>query len=301
MQGPLAWINGTLKPFSEAALPVWDLGIVAGAAVTEMARTFRHQPFRLEQHVQRLMSSCQTLGFPVQYSSEQLLTAARQVVSHNTELINSEDDLGIVAFVTAGTNATYLAGQASEFGSTVIHTFHLPVSMWRESFREGVRLRIPGIRQIPEQCFPVSVKVRNRLHWWLADRESTRLEPGSRALLLDQEDNVTESSSACFFAVLDGQVVTPPRHVLNSMSREVVEGLLEKLGVPCRRGPIHCSQLRDISEAFLSSTPFCVLPVSRIDGNAVGCEVPGPVFRQLLAAWNELVGIDIAAQICGKH
>ena len=35
MQGTLAWINGTLKPFSEAALPVWDLGIVAGAAVTE--------------------------------------------------------------------------------------------------------------------------------------------------------------------------------------------------------------------------------------------------------------------------
>ena len=49
---PIAWINGVHCPFSQAAVPVWDMGVVAGAAVTEMARTYRHRPFRLDKHVQ---------------------------------------------------------------------------------------------------------------------------------------------------------------------------------------------------------------------------------------------------------
>jgi hypothetical protein len=40
MNAPIAWINGALCPFTQAAVPVWDLGVVAGASVTEMARTF---------------------------------------------------------------------------------------------------------------------------------------------------------------------------------------------------------------------------------------------------------------------
>jgi D-alanine transaminase/branched-chain amino acid aminotransferase len=300
MQEPVAWINGSLKPFSQTALPVWDLGVVAGASITEMARTFGHCPFRLERHLQRLMSSCRELEFPMIYSDEQMMAAIERVVEHNLRLISAKDDLGIVAFVTAGTNPTYLGGGLSSSGSTVIHTFPLPFSMWRQSLSEGVRLRITQIRQIPEDCLPISHKIRNRLHWWLADREASRTETGSRALLVDHSDYLTETSTSAVFAVLDGRVVTPSNHVLNSMSRQLIEELLSAAGIPCRRQMIHRSQLADAEEVFLSSTPCFLLPVSQIDGVAVGNGCPGPIFQQLMTAGRQLTGIDIAGQITGN-
>lgn len=300
MSEPVAWVDGVLRPFSTAAVPVWDLGVVAGAAITEMARTYRHQPFRLPQHFRRLLQSCRTLNFPVAWSPESLLDAAAQVLEVNSRLIAEDQDLGIVAFITAGTNPTYLGGQGSQQGTTAIHTFPLPFVLWRDGLQNGVRLRIPSIRQVPENCLPVEHKIRNRLHWWLADREAQQLETGSRALLLDQQDCVTETSTSCFYAVRHGEVISPARQVLDSMSRRVVQQLLAELGVPFRCEAIPAAQLADISEAFLSSTPVGLLPVSRIDGRPVGDGRPGPLFRQLLTRWSHLVGLDMEQQILGQ-
>jgi len=298
MNEAIVWINGSLCPFSQAAVPVWDLGVVAGASVTEMARTFAHRPFRLERHVQRLTTSLTALGFPQLWSSDSLLNAATQIVDHNAKLIQAGEDLGIVLFSTAGSNPTYLNGCSSQT-TTVVHTFVLPFAGWKPGLLNGVRLQIPGVRQIPEDCFSVTHKVRNRLHWWLADREANTHESGSRALLLDHEGFVTETSTSCFYMIRGGHIVTSSRGVLNSLSSQIVEELAGVLQIPFERRPIPVAELAEASEAFLSSTPVCLLPVSHINGSQTGTAIPGPVFRRLTQAWSQLVGIDIAAQING--
>jgi branched-chain amino acid aminotransferase len=50
------------------------------------------------------------------------------------------------------------------------------------------------------------------------------------------------------------------------------------------------------SEAFLASTPYCLLPVTRINGVPIADGQAGPIYRRLLKAWSELVGLDIAGQ-----
>lgn len=297
MTEPVAWIDGKLQTFGRTALPVWDLGVVGGVAITELARTFRHQPFRLSDHIQRLTTSVAELGFPQRYSASDLFEAAMTVLQQNCRQIRPDSDLGIVLFTTAGTNATYLHGEGSAFGTTVIHTFELPFAMWRQSLESGVRLRIPSIRQISSDSVPVHLKTRNRIHWWLADKEAAAQEPGSKALLLNQAECVTETSTSCFYAVIDNEIITPSTHVLNSMTRRVVEQISTESGLRFRKAPIHVNQLSSISEAFLSSTPVCLLPVSHINSQPVGDGVPGPIFRQLMHAWNRMAGIDIAAQI----
>ena len=49
-------------------------------------------------------------------------------------------------------------------------------------------------------------------------------------------------------------------------------------------------------EAFFSSTSSCVLPVTRVDKRTIADAKPGPITNQLLAAWSEHVGLDIADQ-----
>ncbi len=296
MNAPIAWMNGSILPYSQTAVPVWDLGVVAGASITEMVRTFGHKPFRLEQHIERLTTSRHALDFPSAYSASELISAVSDVVRHNSALIHPDSDLGLVLFSTAGSNATYL-GQSDDASTTVVHSFELPFALWRPSFMKGVRLRIPAIRQIPPECFSVTHKVRNRLHWWLADQEVARQEPGSKALLLDQHGFVTETSTSCFYMVLNGIIVTSDRSVLNSLSCKVIEELADSLSIPFEKRSIQVSDLTEADEAFVSSTVVCVLPVNQIDGRAVGSGQRGLVFRKLLKAWSELAGIDIEGQM----
>ena len=53
-------------------------------------------------------------------------------------------------------------------------------------------------------------------------------------------------------------------------------------------------------EALLLTTPYCIAPVTRINGATIGDgKAGGPVFHRLMDAWSERVGLDIIAQITG--
>jgi branched-chain amino acid aminotransferase len=51
------------------------------------------------------------------------------------------------------------------------------------------------------------------------------------------------------------------------------------------------------SEAFFTATPFCILPVTSLNGSPIGNGKPGPVYEELLKQWSKNVGVDIKAQI----
>lgn len=54
--------------------------------------------------------------------------------------------------------------------------------------------------------------------------------------------------------------------------------------------------LQRADEVWLTSTPWCVLPVTRFQGEPVRNGAPGPLYQQLLETWSNQVGLDIAAQ-----
>jgi branched-chain amino acid aminotransferase len=47
---------------------------------------------------------------------------------------------------------------------------------------------------------------------------------------------------------------------------------------------------------MLTSTSVCLLPIVECDGKPIGDGRPGPVYNQLLKAWSDMVGLDVAAQ-----
>jgi branched-chain amino acid aminotransferase len=50
-------------------------------------------------------------------------------------------------------------------------------------------------------------------------------------------------------------------------------------------------------EAFMTGTPFCMLPVTSLNGAPIGTGDVGPAFAALLKRWGNNVGVDIAYQI----
>jgi branched-subunit amino acid aminotransferase/4-amino-4-deoxychorismate lyase len=298
---PLVHLNGRLLPASQARLAVYDAGIVQGATVTEMTRTFHRRPWRLGSHLDRLFHSLQYVHIDPGVSREQLAAVAEDLVAHNAPLLDEGDELGIIHFVTAGEYATFagMSRQTARAGPTVcVHTFALPFERWGGKMRAGTHLVTPSVRQVPAECWSPQIKCRSRMHYFLADQEARRWDPEAAALLLDLPGNVTETSTSNFLIVREGTIVSPPRdRILPGISLAVLIELASKRGIPFAERDFTVETALAADEALTTSTPYCLMPVTRINGTAIGDGRPGPVFCRLLAAWSEEVGLDVGRQI----
>jgi branched-subunit amino acid aminotransferase/4-amino-4-deoxychorismate lyase len=201
-----------------------------------------------------------------------------------------------VIFVTPGDLAAQHGGRAGR-PRTAVHTFPLAFPLWAAAYDSGVALRTVAIRQVPVECWPMHIKVRSRLHYHLADREAAAVEPGSRAVLAHLDGRISETSTANIAVVVAGQIITPPpADALGGVSLAQTRRLAERLGITWHERSLMAADLAAADEILLTSTPSCLLPATRFEGRPVGPGGPGPVYRRLLAAWNDAVGLDIVAQ-----
>jgi branched-subunit amino acid aminotransferase/4-amino-4-deoxychorismate lyase len=300
---PIAYLNGRIIPASELSLPVYDAGVVMGVTVSEMVRTFRHRPFRLDDHLDRLLHSLKHARIDIDVGKDELGKVSHDLVEHNARPLDTEDDLGLVIFVTAGPVPTYrrMAGwPAQAMPAVCIHTFPLAFDLYAAKMKTGAHLITPSIRQVPAASYDPQMKCRSRMHYYLAQREAQAVEPDATALLLDLNGNVTETNTANFLMVKDGTIFSPRvAEILPGISRETVFQLADRMQIPFEERKIPLSDALTADEAFLSSTPYCLMPVTRMNGATIGNGVPGPIYRRLMETWSSQVGLDIEKQIEG--
>jgi branched-subunit amino acid aminotransferase/4-amino-4-deoxychorismate lyase len=136
------------------------------------------------------------------------------------------------------------------------------------------------------------------MHYYLADHKADAARPGARAILLDEDGFVAEATTANVLIHREGEglVSPPPEHILPGVSLGVVRELAANLDMPFVMRPVTVDDLRTADEAMLTSTSVCLLPVIECDGLPIGTGKPSPRYCQLLKAWSESVGVDIAAQ-----
>ena len=299
---PFVYIHGDFVPASQAKLAIYDAGIVLGATLTDMTRTFGHKPFRLDDHVARFYRSCKYARITPKISAKQTLEVTRQLIERNVALIEESSELGVVHFITPGEFKIYAgaAGMPGDLDPTYcIHSFPLPLQFWKHYYTNGVHVVTPSIRHIPPQCTDPKIKCRSRMHWWLADGETHLVDPKAVSLILDLDGNITETAGSNFGIILNGTVISPPRrNILWGISITTVAELCDQLDIAFIERDIQVHDVINADEAFLSSTPYCLAPVTRINGLSIGsASTKTPVLEKLMAAWSDRVGLDFRRQI----
>jgi len=287
-----AW-NGKLIPFAEARLPVFDLGLVQAATVTERLRTVRHEPALLPEHLHRLDRSLAALGISLPDDPLSPAQAVEAVTRHNCQTVNSSEDLSIVIFVTAGQLLADANGLQTQSRPTVcVYTAPLPWKHWESGYRQGVALQVPAIRQIPGDSIPTAIKHRSRLHWYLADRQVRQADPRASALLCDQAGLLTETATGNLFLVRSGELLTSTAdNSLPGIAQTQVVALAQRQGWTVRRQGLSLQDLQQASEAFLTSSTYCIMPVATVNGERIGTGAPGPVTRRLTELWADEMGL----------
>jgi branched-subunit amino acid aminotransferase/4-amino-4-deoxychorismate lyase len=97
--------------------------------------------------------------------------------------------------------------------------------------------------------------------------------------------------------VTDGVIRTPTdRSILQGVSRIDILALAKGLGIPVSEEDLQPYDAYNADEVFMAGTSHSMLPISRVDWRPLRGECPGPVFKQIMAAWSEIVGMDIVGQ-----
>ena len=288
------WLNGEYVPRDEARIPMTDRGFRLGDVVFDTSRTFDGAVFKLRDHLDRLYRSLKYVRIEPELSIDEMERLTLEVVERNEPLRRElNDDYMITQIVTGGDGRR---GDSEPSVSVWIDPLGAP--RWAPAYSGGAHAVIPKTRAYPSESLDPKVKHYSRLNFVLAEMEAADVDPDALPVLLDMDGKVSEGTGANFFVVTGGTLRTPrDNSTLQGVSRMTVMEIADTLGIPAVEDDLQPYDLYTADEAFFCSTPYCILPVGRIDNRRIGDAAPGPVTNQLLAAWSERAGLDIVDQL----
>jgi len=302
MSDRVVWFNGKLVPEPEARISIYDSALMFGDMVFEMTRSFNKVQFKLREHLERLYASIKYVRIPLEMSMVDMEGHIHETIEANAPLFAADDEHRLMIDVSRGILSIYQGIVGSHKGPNIIiadFPLRWTVSGMGELFDTGINAVITSQRAIPAQLLEPKVKNRSRLHYLMANIEVSNYEGDNNwALLLDPDGFIAEGTGDNFFIVKDNMIITPePRNILRGISRAYIFELAKCLNLPCIEKNIEPYDVVTADEAFMTGTPFCILPVASLNSTPIGNEPMGKITRQLLEAWSSKVGIDISGQI----
>lgn len=300
--GRVVYMNGTFVPEHEAKISIYDSALMFGDMVFEMTRSFNKKQFKLREHLERLMTGVKILHIPLKMTIDELEEACYKTIEMNDPVFLPTDEHRLMINVSRGPLGIYtpIFGGKTE-ATVVIADFPLKwtVSSMGRYYDKGINSVIPSQRAIPATLLDPKIKNRSRLYYQMANIEVSQFAGDSNwALLLDPDGFITEGTGDNFFMVKDGKIITPEgRNILRGISRDYVFELAKQMGIECIEKNIEPYDVYIADEAFLTGTPFCILPTTSLNGIDIGDGKMGKITTALLDQWGKNVGVDIVQQI----
>ena len=298
----LVWFNGKLIPESEAKISIYDSALMFGDMVFEMTRSFNKVQFKLREHLKRLYASIKYVRIPIEMDINEMEKHIYETIEANDPLFASDDEHRLMIDVSRGILSIYQGIAGTHKGPNVIiadFPLRWTVSGMGRLFDTGINAVITSQRAIPAQLLEPKVKNRSRMHYLMANIEASNYAGDNNwALLLDPDGFIAEGTGDNFFIIKDNVIITPePRNILRGISRAYIFELAKKLGLSCIEKNIEPYDVMDADEAFMTGTPFCILPVASLNSVSIGDAPMGKITKQLIDAWSIAVKVDIIGQI----
>ena len=283
------WMDGQMVPWDEAQVHVLSHGLHYGTGVFEGIRAYETDTgptvFRLTEHMERLHRSATAYGIPLDWSVEELVGAARRVVS-----VNSLPSAYIRPLVTLGTGSLSLDPQPCTT-VTVIAAWTWGAYLGEEGVRNGITVGVSSWRRFAESTLIANAKgTGGYLNSVQAKLEALRAG-FDEAIMLNTDGLVAEGSGENLFLVRNGEVLTPPvtAGILEGITRDSIMQLLRDDGLDVREAPLSRSDLYYADELFFTGTAAEVTPIRSVDHRPVGSGKPGPVTRLAQELFNRAV------------
>jgi D-alanine transaminase len=273
------FLNGQTLALNEAKVSVLDRGFIFGDGVYEVIPVYGRRLFRFDEHMARLARSLDKLRIANPYGRDGWLKIVRPLVAAQ----RSEDQLVYIE-VTRG---------------VALRDHVMPEGLTPTVFVMTSPMKPPTAEQ---RHHGVACVTARDFRWERGDIKSISLlgnvlarqisaDHGSVETIMFRDGWLTEASSSNVWIAHEGALLGPPRseQILEGIRVELLRELCEEEGIAYNLRPISEDDVRAADEILLSSATKEVLPVTKLDGHAVGHGAlrgkPGPVYARLHEAY----------------
>ena len=250
-------IDGTIYPTTEAAIPVLDRGFLYGDSVYEVFRTYQGVPLFMEEHFVRLENSARLVHMSISQTREELTREIRRTARATGA--TKATDVYVRYQITRGEGPIDLHPDP-KVGTRYIIIVNLLKPWKAEFYTTGMTMAIPAIRRNPIFALDPNIKGGNYLNNVIAIMEA-RKRGADESLILSSEGLVTEASNSNVWFVIGDELATPASGNLRGLTKTSILKACREEGIPAVERDIHCSELNDAVECFVTSATREVMPV----------------------------------------
>lgn len=297
------YMNGKFVDECEAKVSIFDSSLMFGDMVFEMTRSFNGEHFKLKEHIDRLFMGLKILRIELPESKEDVYNLCIKTAQMNQDAFDEGDEHRLLIDVSRGVLGIYEGINGIHRGyNLIIADFPLKwtVQGMGKLFSTGINNVITNQKVIPAYLMDPKIKNRSRLFYLMANIEASLFKGENNwPLMLDTDGYITEGSGDNFFIVKNNTVISPEgRNMLRGISRDyIMKDLCKTLDINVIEKNIEPYDVYEADEAFISATPFCMLPVTSLNSLKIGDGKPGKVFNKLIRLWSKNTGVDIIKQI----
>jgi D-alanine transaminase len=264
------FINGSFVAAEQATVSVFDRGFLLGDGVYEVIPVYAGHCFELAGHLDRLKNSLAGVKMTNPYSDDEWEHLFDTLIQRNG----------------GGDQALYM--QVSRGAAPRDHVFPEGVS-------PSVFVMTNPLKQVSEDIKNQGIQAitLSDTRWQRCDIKAISLLPNSllkdEALLI-RDGFMTEGSASNSYAVFDGVIYTAPKgnKILPGITRDVLLSLARGAGITVVEEAVAESKLSEADELWVSSSTKEILPITQLNGQAVGSGTVGPVWQQVDALYQQM-------------
>jgi len=283
------WMDGKLIPWEEANVHILTHSLHYGLAVFEGIRCYlckdgKSAVFRLREHVDRLFDSAQIGDIKIPYSNREIAEACKETLRVNQM---KEGYIRPIVFIGEGVMGVYPGENPIR---VAIIAWSWGAYLGDEALEKGIRVKVSSYTRHHVNVMMTKAKIcGNYVNSVLAKREVMKMGY-DEALMLDTEGYVSEASGENIFMVKNGVLKTTPlTSVLPGITRDSVIRIAKARKIPLLEERFTRDELYTAQEAFFTGTAAELTPIREIDNRIIGNGKPGPVTKELQAAFFDIV------------
>jgi branched-chain amino acid aminotransferase len=287
MQEQWVYVNGEHVLKDDAKVSVYDHGFLYGDGVFEGIRVYNGNVYRLDEHLQRLYESAQSIMLKIPHTKEELTNIIAETLRKN-----KYRDAYIRLVVSRGKGNLGLDPFTCGQPGVIVITEALALFP-KKLYETGLEIITVASRRNRPDVLSPKVKSLNYLNNILVKIEAN-LAGVSEALMLNDQGYVAEGSADNVFIIKGNCIKTPPGYLgaLEGITRNAIIEIANDLGYKMVEEPFTRHDVYVADEVFLTGTAAEVIAVVKVDGRVIGNGAPGEHTGQLLKAFRKKVSED---------
>lgn len=197
----IVYLNGEYVEASQAKISVLDRGFIFGDAAYDIGRTFKHQPYRWEEHIDRLFCSLRYIQIDPGLTPKEIYHITEEVLERNRKRLAPNDEFMMMWRISRGVGLFW--GEITK-PTVIVQCYKIPFAALAKKYIEGANLIISSTRRIPPQCLDPKAKLQNKLNHIVAELEARSIDPGAYVLMPDIDGRLSECASQNFLSFGEG-------------------------------------------------------------------------------------------------